>query len=167
MRTLLLSFLLLAPSAFTVDHGGKPTRAVLREAELRFDNLIQKQWPEDPNILLGTSRAIYIEGYGVVMTAEVNLVTGPTVSPFNPNISKESIARHRDTKLQRLPKLKELVKTGAATARTWFPEVADNDNLVVGITLLKYSWEDPAGLPSQLIATTQRKKDAAVKLLEN
>lgn len=145
----------------------KPSRPVLREAETRFDMMIQKQWAEDPYVLLGNTRAIYVEGFGVIMTAEINLVTGPTVSPFNPTIAKEAIARHHDRKVQRLPQLRELVKAGSEAARTWFPDLADNDNLIIGVTLLKYAWEDGTGLPSQVIAVTQKKKNAAVKLQEN
>lgn len=166
MRTLILT-LILASTTFAIAADRKPNRATLREAETRFDMMIQKQWTDDPLVLLGNTRAIYVEGFGVVMTAEINLVTGPTVSPFNPSISKESIAKHHDRKVQRLPNLRDLLKSSASTARAWFPDLADADNLVVGITLLKYSWEDPAGIPSQLVAITQKRKDAAVKLQEN
>jgi hypothetical protein len=69
--------------------------------------------------------------------------------------------------LQRLPQLKELIKNGTISARTWFPELAATDNLVVGVTVLKYQWEDATGMPSQLIGITQQRKDAAVKLQEN
>jgi hypothetical protein len=159
-------FLLLAVTALAAERK-PPTRAVLREAETRFDSMIQKQWTYDPYVLLGNSRAIYVEGFGVVMTAEINLVTGPTVSPFNPTISKEAATRHRERKLQRLPQLRQLVKSGADTARVWFPELPDGDNLIIGITLLKYAWEDGTGIPSQVVAVTQKRKDAAVKLQEN
>lgn len=166
MRTLFLAVTLAASlTSAAADH--KPPRPVLREAETRFDSMIQKQWTDDPYVLLGNTRAIYVDGYGVVMTAEINLVTGPTVSPFNPSLSKEVMARHRDRKLQRLPQLRELVKAGATAARTWFPDLPDSDNVVVGVTLLKYSWEDGTGIPSQVVGVTQHRKDAAVKLQEN
>ncbi len=155
----------LAANSFAADR--KPSRAVLKEAELRFDSMIQKQWTDDPYVLLGNTRAIYVDGVGVVMTSEINLVTGPTVSPFNPSISKEAIARHRDRKLQRLPQLKQLVKSGVENARTWFPDLMETDNIVIGVTLLKYSWEEAAGIPAQIVGITQHRKDAAVKLQEN
>lgn len=164
MRTLLV-ILSVAFAMTAADR--KPTRAALVSAEKQFDAMVQKQWLDDPYVLLGTTRAIYVDGFGVVMTAEINLSTGPTVSPFNPTISKESIAKHRDKKLQRLPQLKELIKQGTASARTWFPDLAATDNLVVGVTVLKYQWEDATGIPSQLVGITQQRKDAAVKLQEN
>jgi hypothetical protein len=164
MRRLLV-FLSLVFAMAAADR--KPTRASLIAAEKQFDAMVQRQWVDDPYVLLGTTRAIYVDGFGVVMTAEINLSTGPTVSPFNPTISKESIAKHRDKKLQRLPQLKELIKNGTISARTWFPELAATDNLVVGVTVLKYQWEDATGMPSQLIGITQQRKDAAVKLQEN
>ena len=145
----------------------KPTRGELVVAEKQFDAMVQKQWIDDPYVLLGNTRAIYVDGFGVVLTAEINLSTGPTVGPFSPTISKESIAKHRDKKLQRLPQLKELIRKGTDTARTWFPGLAATDNLVVGVTVLKYQWEDATGIPSQLVGITQQRKDAIVKLQEN
>lgn len=165
MRTLLLLTLSLALTASAADR--KPTRALLIEAEKRFDAMVQSKWTDDPFVLLGNTRAVYVDGFGVVMTAEINLSTGPTVSPFNPTISKEAAAKHRDKKLQRLPQLKELIRKGAESARMWFPELGDNDNLVVGVTVLKYQWEDATGIPSQLVGITQHRKEAAVKLQEN
>ena len=153
--------------AFAADAGRVPARAALKDAEVRFDAMIQKQWTDDPYVLLGNTRAIYIDGFGIVLTAEVNLVTGPTVSPFNPTLPKEASARHRDKKLQRLPQLRQLVKAGAEAAKTWFPDAAANDNIVVGVTLLKYSWEDATGIPSQVLAITPHRKDAPVKFQEN
>ena len=145
----------------------KPARSALVAAEKQFDAMVQSRWTDDPYVLLGNTRAIYVDGFGVVLTAEINLSTGPTVSPFSPTISKESIARHRDKKLQRLPQLKELIKKGAESARGWFPDLADSDNVVVGVTVLKYPWEDAAGIPSQLVGITQHRKAAAVALQEN
>ena len=75
--------------------------------------------------------------------------------------------RHHEKKLQRLPQLKQLVKAGAEASRTWFPDLAENETIVVGVTLLKYSWEDLTGIPSQLLAITPRRKDAPVKFQEN
>ena len=164
MRTLLvaLSFAALAAAA-----DRKPSRAVLKDAENRFDALVQRQWADDPLVLLGSSRALYVEGVGVIVAAEINLVTGPTVSPFNPTISKEAIARHRAKKLERMPQLRKLIQSGAEASRSWFPDLADNEKIILGVVLLKYSWEDPAGMPSQIIAVTGRSATSPVKMQEN
>ena len=166
MRTLLLLvFGLALTPASAADR--KPSRTSLIAAEKQFDAMVLSKWTDDPYVLLGNTRAIYVDGFGVIMTAEINLSTGPTVSPFNPTISREAVARHRDKKMQRLPQLKELIRKGAESARTWFPELADGDNVVVGVTVLKYYWEDATGIPSQLVGITQHRKEAAVKLQEN
>jgi hypothetical protein len=163
MRILPLLFLtLVLPAA-----DRKPSRATLIAAEKQFDQMVQAKWTDDPFVLLGNTRAIYVDGFGVILTAEISLSMGPTVSPFSPSISKEAIARHREKKLQRLPQLKDLIRTGAESARTWFPDLPDTDKLVIGVTVLKYSWEDAAGIPSQLVGITQRRKAAAVTLQEN
>ena len=62
--------------------------------------------PKSRGSCIGPARGVYLEGYGVVFTAEVNLATGPVRTPFHPTITKEEIARHRDKKLSACPMLR-------------------------------------------------------------
>ena len=45
--------------------------------EKSLDERISKLWDDNPYLLLGTTRGVYLEGYGAVFTAEVNLVVEP------------------------------------------------------------------------------------------
>jgi hypothetical protein len=140
-----------------------PSRNTLADSEKYFDNTIRRKWADDPLVLLGNTRTIYIEGVGVVITAEINLATGPTVGPFNPNISKEAIAQHREKKLARLPQLRTLMKESLAQLRQLLPELRDDEMVVLGVSLLRYGWEDPTGIPSQIVMRTKKLKTAPVE----
>ena len=143
--------------------GRAPARHELANAERTIDMAIQRKWSEDPLVLIGGTRAFYVDGFGVVMTTELNLVTGPSVNPFNPTLTQETMAAYRKRKLDRLPQLRDLMATTLQQAKTWFPTLKDDEQIVLGVQLYRYVWEDPAGIPSQVMWQTGKKKDAPVK----
>ena len=147
--------------------GGGPSRAELHEAEQKLDATIQQRWAEDPQVLIGGSRAFYIDGFGVVVTAELNLVTGARISPFNQTISPEVMARHRVRKLERLPQLKDLLSTTLQQAKGWFPQLKDDEHIALGVQMYRYKWEDSTGMPSQMLLQTLKRKDAPIQVQEN
>jgi len=51
---------------------------------------------------LGPTRGVYLESYGAVFTAEVNLVAGPQITIIMQSPTKQSIAEHRQKKLARM-----------------------------------------------------------------
>ena len=156
---------LLVSLFFAIGHP--PPRHELADAERTIDNAIQRKWSEDPLVLIGGTRAFYVDGFGVVMTAELNLVTGPSVNPFNPVLSPETKALYRKRKLDRLPQMRDLMATTLGQAKVWFPTLKDDDQIVIGVQLYRYSWEDPAGIPSQVTWQTLKKKDAPIKVQDN
>src|SRR5882724_7247486 len=151
----------LGLSLFALGRG--PSRNELGEAERAIDMAIQRKWSEDPLVLIGGTRAFYIDGFGVVMTSELNLVTGPSVNPFNPVLLPETKDMYRKKKLQRLPQMRDLMATTLGQAKAWFPTLRDEEQIVLGVQLYRYSWEDPAGIPSQVVWQTAKKKDAPIK----
>ena len=147
--------------------GRTPARHELANAEHTIDNAIQRKWIEDPIVLLGGTRAFYVDGFGVVMTAELNLVTGPSVNPFNPELKPETIAAYRKRKLDRLPQLRDLMATTLQQAKAWFPTLKEDEQIALGVQLYRYVWEDLAGFPSQIVWQTSKKKDAPIKSQDN
>ncbi len=75
---LAVPFLLLvvAASAIASDAPRVP-RTTLAAAEKSLDNRFAGLWSDNPFVMLGPTRGVYLEGYGAVFTAEVNLVAGP------------------------------------------------------------------------------------------
>jgi len=144
--------------------GRGPMRGELAESERMVDQAIRGKWEADPLVLIGGTRAFYVDGFGVVMTAELNLVLGPSVNPFSPSLSPETMAKYRQRKLERLPQLRDLMSTTLQKAKTWFPGLKDDEQIALGVQMYRYSWEDPTGLPSQVVWQTAKRKDAPVKM---
>ena len=159
--------LLLGFTLFAAGRVGGPARTELRDAEQRLDVSIQQRWVEDPQVLIGGSRAFYIDGFGVVITAEINLVTGARISPFNQTMSPEVITRHHSRKLERLPQLKDLLSTTLQQAKGWFPQLRDDEHIALGVQMFRYKWEDASDMPSQILLQTLKRKDAPIQVQEN
>jgi hypothetical protein len=133
------------------------SRAAMAAVEKNFDRRLEGMAVDTPLMLLGMTRGVYLDGYGAVFTAEVNLAPGPVPSPFRPAISKEEIARIRQKKLERLPALKGLMRDMLVAAAGSLDTVPADERLVVGILLFHFSWEDSSGLPAQIVMQAPRR----------
>jgi len=156
LAAVLLTGMLLAHAALP---GATPrvSRAAMQDIERTFDQRIQRYSIDAPIDLLGATRGVYLENYGAVLSTEVNLVVGPVLSPFRPKLTKEELDRLRQRKLERLPVLKQLVRDMMVTAATRLSTVPLREQIVVGVTLFHYSWEDSSGLPGQILMQAERK----------
>ncbi len=132
-------------------------RAALVPIEKAFDDRII-HIADDPYILLGNARGIYLEGYGAVFTAEVNLAIGPAQSPFRPVITKDDLLRIRSKKFDRLPVLREAMRRTLLDAATALEEVPVNEQVAVGVSLAYRPDEDASGMPAQILMHGERGK---------
>lgn len=137
-------------AALTLSAAPTVGRASLEGAEKAVNRRIETLF-DDPSILLGFGRAVYLENYGTVVTAEVNLAITGGLSPFRMTISDAEKAALRKKKLERLVTLRKAMKemlVGSARALEAMPA---EEQVVVGISLLNRSFEDTTGLPSQIV----------------
>ena len=106
----------------------------------------------DPFVLLGPTRGIYLDGYGAVFTAEINLVSAPAaLMMFRPQLTKEEIEQHRQKKIARLPQLKEAMRQALLDSAASLDGLPAEQQIVVVAMLSKYPWEDSTGLPLQIM----------------
>ena len=83
---LIQPFLLLAVVAATyvpasaANASPRVTRPMLVAMEKSLDSRVTRLSQDNPFVLLGPTRGIYLEGYGAVFTAEINLVSSPGAS---------------------------------------------------------------------------------------
>jgi hypothetical protein len=133
-------------------------RSVMQTVEKAMDKRLELTFSEDPLVLLGDTRGVYLAGYGVVLTAEVNLVNSPGISPFHQVITPEEKVRLHARKLQRLAKLKESVRTILTAAAAELRSVPLGENIVIGVSLFYYFWEDTSGLPGQIVMQAPRQE---------
>lgn len=151
--------LIAAVAVFAFGAGDEKPR-VAREAmmvlEKKFDKRIEGFSIDDPFYLLGTTRGVYLDNYGVVFTAEMNLVGAAVVTPFRPAFTKEHIEKLRLKKIDRVVALKKIMRDMMVDSATSLRSVPAEENVVVGVTLFYYSWEDRTGLPAQVLMQAKR-----------
>jgi hypothetical protein len=134
-----------------------PSRVEIAAMERSFDQKLQRFSIDTPIEVLGLTRGIYLEGYGAVFTAEVNLVQTPGISPFRPTLSRDDVARARAAKLKRIPELRSLMRETMLASAGSLDRLPMDERLVLGVSLFYNPWEDASGMPRQIIMLAQRK----------
>lgn len=132
-------------------------RAMLLQVEKKIDQKLEGLYDE-PFLLLGMTRGMYLEKFGAVFSADLQLVVTPGAGTFGfTTPTKELIASTRAKKLQRLPQLKDAMKGQLVTAATMLDKLPPEENIVIGVSLFRRNWEDTAGIPSQVVLRAVRK----------
>lgn len=158
MRRLILLAAVIAVSAFAVGPERRVTRTDLANMEKIVNSQLAGMFPDEPWLMLGYTRGVYVPGIGAVFSAEVNLATGPTVSPFSPNPAKEAIAAHRQKKLARVPKLRETMYAIVKNLGNFMTAVPADEQIVFAVTLLRYPYETGSEVPTQIVMHIPRGK---------
>jgi hypothetical protein len=133
-------------------------RAALATVEKSFDGRFARAFTPDSFELLGPTRGVYLEGYGAVFSAELNLIMSPNISPFHQSFTKIEIARVHDRKVQRLPLLKQQMREMLVASAVSLENLPPSEQVVLAVSLFHYSWEDYSGLPSQIVMQAERQK---------
>jgi hypothetical protein len=166
----LLAFLLSAQPSSPAP--ARVTRAALAGIEKAMDGRFERA-VADPFDLLGNTRGVYLDGYGVVFSAELNLIVTPNLNPFHQRFSKQEIARIHERKLQRLPLLKQNMREMLVTSAAALENLPPDEQVVLAVSLFRYSWEDASGIPAQIVMQAQRRlllsaetRDTAIHIQE-
>jgi len=163
MRRAWIAFALAATIWAASTEKPRFHRAALTAMEQSFDQRLMRL-ADDPYLLIGNTRGIYIEGYGAVFTAEVSLANGASPNPFRPTITKEDMARIRAKKLERLPLLKQCMRDMLLAASASLDEVPANEQIAIGVSLLYFPDEDRSGMPGQILMQGEKAKLLDAKL---
>ncbi len=132
------------------------SRTTIAGAEESLNRRLKALVPGEPYLVLGEAHGVYLDNFGAVFTASVNLVEGPNVSPFRQAISPKERADLRQRKLDRLPKLRDVMREALIVSAGMLDTVPINEQIVVSVTLPRYHWEDAAGVPSQIVMQASR-----------
>lgn len=158
----LAAALLAVCGALAAAEQPKIARASVQAVERGFDRAVAALDVNDPFDLLGLTRGVYLDGYGIVFTAEANLVITP-ISPFHPAPDQAGIARLHERKLQRLAILKKLMKASVLDAAAALDSVPADEQVVLAVTLFYRSFEQRSGLPDQVIVQAPRRTLLEIK----
>src|SRR5437667_3726524 len=139
----------IAPQAFVLLEKGFDTK------------LATLAGVDEPVDVLGLTRGIYLDGYGVFFSADVSLVVTPERNPFRREISKELAAHVRQRRVERLPLLKTAMKEMVRKIATTFTQIPASQQVVVAVRLYYGSWEDSRRMPAAISAAPSRLPRAA------
>jgi hypothetical protein len=149
------------------------THAALSGLEKNFDSRFQRAGANDSFDLLGNTRAVYLQGFGAVFSAELNLIVSPNLNPFHQIFTKQEIARIHERKLARLPLLKQSMREMLIASAVSLENLPPTEQVVLAVSLFHYSWEDSSGLPAQIVMQAERQKllsnatrDTAIRTVE-
>jgi hypothetical protein len=133
------------------------TRASLRTLERSADGSLENLLQDDPLSILGATRAVYLDGYGVVFSTEVELSPSAAPNPFRPAFSKEEIARLKEKKRVRIAFLKESMRNMLVQFAKSLNTVPPGENVALAVTIPYFRWEDTGGMPLQILMVAPRK----------
>ena len=147
--------LALMSSAFS-SNASLVDRVAVGVVEKACDKRLETMF-DDPYLVLGLTRGIYLENYGVVLTAELTLVNAPPITPFRPQVSDAERVALRKKKLERLPVLRQAMREMLVSFAKSMERLPVTEQVVLGITLLNRGFEDTTGLPAQIVMQGDRK----------
>jgi hypothetical protein len=140
--------------------------AAIGELEKTFDGrLMAMADANEPVEILGDTRGLQLDGYGLVFTTEVSLVQTPSISPFMKEIPKSVQERVHKRRVERLPILKAAMKIMMREMATAAAQLPPTQQMVLAIRLWYGTWEDTTGMPRQVIMHANR-SDAAAGIVE-
>lgn len=156
MSALLAGLALAGALAAATPDSPHPPRAAIVDLEKSFDAAIEKFSASDPMMVMASTQGVYVQGFGAVFTAQVDLINTPTLSPFRREISEADKQRILSQKRDRLPALREQMRRMLAAAAARLKEIPQEERMVLAVSIFRYSWEDTKGLPAQIVMHAER-----------
>jgi len=158
MRAVAIACLALCalPSGTMADKP-KVSRATIDAMEKSLDRKLSGVWPNDPAEVLGLTQGAYITGYGAVFMSEVNLAVTTGVSPFHPSATADDVKRTHEKKLARLIEMRAAMQDMLLGTAKSLDTVPADEQIVMGISLFYWNWEDRTGLPAQIVMHAPRR----------
>ena len=146
-----------APAERVGVSAGKIAPAAFFTLERLLDTVLASVGGIDhPVDLLGDTRGVYLEDYGVVFSAELSLIKTPGISPFHQTISEQERKAVHERKLEQLPALEKAMGEMMRTSAKSLTPVPENQRIVLVVRLLYMHWEDTSGLPAQIMLKADR-----------
>ncbi len=164
MRAFILAGFVIALGATAGAIADTPAvpRTAIRAAELSLDERLQRIFPDTPSALVGTTRGIYLEGYGAVFTAEMEPVTDGT-SLMNSVLRPEQKVEVLKKKVGRIPDLRKAMESALVETAASLDSVPLDEQVVLEVVIDRFLWEDGKGYPAELMVQAPRRKLLDIK----
>lgn len=105
---------------------------------------------------ISAARGIYLPGYGVVFSIEVNLEPTANLSPFRRSYTADEIQQLNARKRKGLEPLRETMRSALLELGPRLTELAPDLQVALAVSLFHFPWEDRAELPSQIVIAAPR-----------
>ena len=125
--------------------------------EKKFDAELKTTGANDPIELLGGTRGLYLDGYGVIFTTEVSLIFTPSINPFHQQVTPEEASNVHKRKVAHLPLLKKAMQQMMLASATGLDSLPADQQIVLAVRVLYMPWEDTTGLPGQILMHADRR----------
>jgi hypothetical protein len=179
MKTLLLAVSLaaLGTAAGAIAEAPGVSRSAIRSVEQTLDERLSRIWQDTPMSLVSRTRGVYLDGYGVVFTADMNPVSDG-VNMFAPHLQDKDKVLIKQKKIARIPELKKALKEALVDSAVTLDAVPLDEQVVLAVVIRRFDWEDGSGYPAELLVQSTRRKlldvkhangaglDAAIRLTE-
>ncbi len=154
------------PAATTSPSSGASV-AEITAVEKAFDASIRGYSIDAPFDQLLPTHGIPVEGYGLVFVTDVNLVSLPPLFGFGGRIEKSEIARIHESKLKRLPAVRQLMTQMLLAASGMLSHLSPDENILLQFNFYSQQFEDRTGLATSMSIQGKKKDlmDAAAKKL--
>lgn len=152
-----VSLLLCALPCSSLADKPRVGRAMLDQAEKSVEAKFAALWPAEPVEVLGLTQGAYITGYGVVFMSKVNLAPAAGISPFHPDIKPEDVKRMHDKKAQRMDQFRTAMREALLDSAASLDSAPLDEQIVLGVSLFYWTWENHDGLPAQIVMHASRK----------
>jgi hypothetical protein len=127
-----------------------------------------------PGDVLGYTRGVYLEGYGAVFSAEVDLNPYAAVNPFRPKYTAAQVDNLRTQKQVRIGVLKKRMVESMVVIAQNLEGVPTSERIALAVTIPYFPWEKSEGMPRQILIQAQKSallnagtlNDAALKVQE-
>lgn len=169
MKTFLMisSLAVLAVAAGAVADTPAPVRrTVIRAAEHSLNDRLTRIFPDTPLSVTGQTRGVYIDGFGVVFTAEMSPVSDGT-SLMHAVLRPEEKTQVLAKKKARIPELEKGLKEALVETAASLDPVPLDDQVVLEVVIDRFLWEDGSGYPSELLVQAPRRKLIELKRAGN
>lgn len=160
MRTLAACLFLAVAGlacAQTAAPAGGPSRAEVKAVERLCDKAMET-YAIDTIEQITHARALSIEGYGVLISFEVNLSRVSPLIGLAGGLNKAKKDRIRENKLKRLPEFRQFLEGLLLEAVKPLEHLSPEERLLINVDFDYSDYEDSQGLPDS-ISLSAKKKD--------
>ncbi len=112
----------------------------------------------DPYSIMGLARGTYIDNYGTLFTAEVQLIGVMPPNPFKPVISDQERESLHDRKLKKLSVLRQTMQSQMLNASKVLDGLPLNERVAMEITLFTFTFENSKDMPKRIFMTAEKGK---------